>query len=67
MNVLKRIKRGEKVMVTLPSGRGKHNQYTLTDGTEVGHDQFAAIRAFLTPEDTGLLSDAEPQSYVWAG
>lgn len=67
MDVLNRIKSGEKVMVTLPSGRGKHNQYTLTDGTEVGHEQFEKLRDFLTPDDTGLLPDAEPQSYAWAG
>lgn len=67
MDVLHRIKSGERVMVSLPSERGRHKKYTLTDGTEVSGDQFAAILPFLSPADAGLFAGAEPQSYVWAG
>ncbi|MDP5216714.1 hypothetical protein Q5Y75_05745 [Ruegeria sp. 2205SS24-7] len=67
MHILERIKRGERVMVTLPTGRMKYKQYDLTDGTEINPDQFEKLRPFLTPVDAGLFSDAEPQSYVWGG
>lgn len=67
MDVLKRIKSGEKVMVTVASGRMKYNQYSLTDGTEVDQTQFEGIREFLKADDAALLPDTEPQSYVWAG
>lgn len=67
MRVLERIKGGERVMVSMPGPNGKHKKYSLTDGTEVSEDQFCKIKFFLTPDDAGLLDDAEPQSYRWAG
>ena len=66
LDVLTRIKRGERVMVTLPSRDGCAKTYSLTDGTEVPRDQFDKIREFLAPLDPGLI-ESEPQSYCWAG
>tara|TARA_R110000744_G_scaffold17882_4_gene48214 strand:- start:692 stop:913 length:222 start_codon:yes stop_codon:yes gene_type:complete len=67
MDVLKRIKSGEKVMVTLPSRANCGKAYSLQDGTDVSREQFCKIEDFLKPSDLGLIPDAEPQSYVWAG
>lgn len=67
MGVLERIKGGERVMVSMPGPGGKHKKYSLTDGTEVSDSQFFKIKAFLAADDAGLLDDAEPQSYRWAG
>jgi hypothetical protein len=67
MKVLERIKAGEKVMVTLPSRAGCEKKYSLTDGTEVPGKQFAKISPFLIPADAGLIAEADPQSYQWAG
>jgi len=67
MDVLKRVRAGERVMVSLTKREGAGCKYHLTDGTEVSPDQFSTIREFLAPCDAGLFDGAEPQSYVWAG
>lgn len=66
MDILRRIKRGEKIMITLPSRAGCERKYNLTDGTEVSRTQFAAIEEYLAPSDRGLIEGVEPQSYEWA-
>lgn len=65
MDVLEQIKSGSRVMVTLPSQEGCKHKYSLTDGTEVSRPQFASIRRFLKPSDTGLFDGAVPQSFEW--
>lgn len=65
MNVLSRIKNGERVIVTLTKRDGEGRKYNLSDGTDVSAKQFAQIQEFLMPLDVGLLPDAEPQSYQW--
>lgn len=65
MDVLTRIKNGDRVMVSLTKREGSGVKYHLTDGSEVSGDQFRSIRHFLRPCDAGLLEDSEPQSYVW--
>ncbi|MCA0846097.1 hypothetical protein [Salipiger thiooxidans] len=67
MDVLSRIKSGERVMVHLASRDGHKKKYTLTDGTDVPDAQFCRIREFLQPADAGLFDGAEPQSYQWGG
>ncbi|MBB95614.1 MAG: hypothetical protein CML68_13615 [Rhodobacteraceae bacterium] len=67
MDVLSRIRAGERVMVHLGAGQEVKKKYSLTDGTKVSEDQFRRIREFLKPHDPGLFSDAEPQSYQWGG
>lgn len=67
MDVLKAIKAGARVMVTLPTRDGTEKKYSLTDGTEVSGKQFRSISSFLMPADAGLIPDAEPQSYRWGG
>jgi len=67
MDVLKRIKGGERVMVSLTKRDGAGKKYHLTDGTEVSSDQFEKLSDFLTPSDAGLFDDSEPQSYIWGG
>ncbi len=67
MDVLKRIKGGEKVVVSLPGPNGTKKKYSLTDGTDVSEDQFISVREFLVPSDPGLLPDADPQSFTWGG
>lgn len=67
MDVLRRIKSGEKVIVTLPSSRGTKKQYALTDGTDVSVEHFPAIREFMSPVDAGLFEGCEPQSWQWGG
>ncbi|NOD65793.1 hypothetical protein [Ruegeria sp. HKCCD6109] len=66
MDVLERIKHGEKIMVTL-SQRASKPLYNLTDGTEVSEAQFLTIKPFIAAGDKSLLEGAEPLSYVWAG
>lgn len=53
-------------MVTLPQRGGKNSTYCLTDGTPVAADQFAQIKDFLRPADSGLFDGAEPQCWEWA-
>jgi hypothetical protein len=67
MDVLSRVKNGERIMVNLPSRQGDKKTYNLTDGTSVSAKQFSRISEFLTASDAGLIPDAEPQSYAWAG
>lgn len=67
MDVLKRIRDGEKIMVSLTKRGGCGKKYNLTDGTEVSPDQFASVTEFLRPCDVGLFDESEPQSYEWAG
>lgn len=67
MDVMKAVKSGAKVMVTLPTRDGCEKKYSLTDGTEVSRKQFDNMRDFLRPSDAGLIPGAEPQSYEWAG
>lgn len=67
MDVLSRIKSGDRVMVHLSGREGCKKRYSLTDGTEVSDAQFCRIREFLKPHDAGLFEGAEPQSYQWGG
>ena len=66
MDVLLRIKKGERVMVTLGSQEGHKKSYSLSDGTPVSREQFCKIKPFLSVADVGLIA-SEPQSYQWAG
>ena len=67
MDVLKRIKSGDAVMVTLPTSTQTKKAYSLKDGTAVSESQFATIREFLVPESPALFEGAEPTAYVWGG
>lgn len=67
MDVLERIKGGDRVMVSLTKRAGAGRAYHLTDGTKVEVEQFEQIREFLVPADSGLFDGSEPQSYVWGG
>lgn len=66
MDILREIKRGARIMVTMPSRANGKKKYSLTTGEEVSDEQFASVKEFLTADDAGLI-DAEPQSYKWAG
>lgn len=66
MDVLKRIKAGDAVMVTMPTGQQTKTTYSLKDGTSVSDSQFHTIKEFLRPCDPPLIEGMEPTSYVWA-
>lgn len=67
MEILGKLKSGERIMVSLSTRAECGKKYSLTDGTAIKPEQFAAISEFLKPSDPGLMEDSEPQSWEWAG
>jgi hypothetical protein len=66
MDVLKEVKSGARIMVTMPSRENGRKKYSLTTGEEVSDSQFLQVKDFLVPDDAGLFG-GEPQSYKWSG
>ncbi|WP_139044811.1 hypothetical protein [Phaeobacter sp. S60] len=57
MDVLTAVKQGARVMVTMPDRADRKEKYSLTDGTEVSHDQFDRLKPFLAAEQSASGKD----------